>query len=157
MQQILFYTHEICFSHAGPDGEQYYEPRFYRNKETFHLEPNEDAILVLKNCGPNWFRQGILHNMDYVNGRFEFAPQPAQQLCLYIRNYSDQAYIEVERGTELSALLQQSEIIFKIVGLPTDTCPPVEADHQEAGWTSNAEKSVNEMSEVYYVKIFKKE
>lgn len=155
MQQILYYTHELCFSQVGSDGEQYYQPKYYLNQKPFDLEPMEDVILILENCGANWFRQGILHEMALVKGRFEFTPQSARQLCLYIRNYSDHAHIHVEAGTELSSLLNQSEIIFKTVGIPVDFL----AVEKDPGWTKtdeDAAPATEEIPSVYYVKIVKK-
>lgn len=157
MQQIQYYTHEICFSHIDNDGEQYYQPKFYLNQKAFDLEPMESVILVLENCGANWFRQGMLQDMVHVNGRFEFAKTSAKQLCLYVQNYSSFAHIQVEQGTELSSLLNQSEIIYKNVGIPVDFF----AVEKDPGWTTNNDDDEipvdeQENPEVYYVKIFKK-
>lgn len=163
MQQIVYYTHEICFSHMGQDGEQYYQPKFYISHKPFDLEPMEDIVVVLESCGANWFRTGISHDMMLANGKFEFAKNSPKQLCLLVRNYSDQAHIHVEQGTELVSLLDQSEIIYKIVGIPTEFFRNPRPD-ANAGWTSNAEddKTIDEdddeeeIREMYYVKIFKK-
>lgn len=159
MQQIVYYTHEICFSHVGDDGEQFYAPKFYISQQAFNLEPMEDVVLVLENCGADWFRQGICHDMILNNGKWEFGKNSPKQLCLYIRNYSDQARIHVEQGTELSSLLNQMEIIFKVVGIPMEFFrgPPA-----NTGWASDAENPTTiddeeENREIYYVKIFKKQ
>lgn len=154
MQQILYYTHEICFSHVGNDGEQYYQPKFYVNNKAFDLEPMEEVVVILENCGANWFRHGILHEMVLVNNRFEFSQQSSKQLCLYLRNYSDHTHIHVEQGTELSSLLNQSEILFKNVSIPVDFF----AVEKDPGWASNTEEEVatDDIPEIYYVKIAKK-
>lgn len=163
MQQIVHYNHNICFSHMGEEGEQYYEPKYFINRAAFDLAPMEDVVVVLGSCGGNWFRQGISHDLVIKNGRWEFSQSVPKQLCLYIRNYSDQARIHVEQGTELSSLLNQHEILFKVAAIPIDffNRGPSSTD---AGWTSNAEQNIDEEEEeeeekqsVYYVKIFKKQ
>lgn len=158
MQQIQYYAHEHCFAHEN-DADQYHQLKFYRNQKTFNLEPMEDVILVLTNCGANWFRQGVLHDMVYVNGRFEFAKTSSKQLCLYIRNYSDQACIHVEAGSQMSSLLNRPEIIYKMTSIPRDfLCPSPQVDVEiDAGWTSNAENVVDEsdISEILHIRIGK--
>lgn len=156
MQQIQYYAHELCFAHEK-EADQYHQLKFYRNQKAFNLEPMEDVILVLTNCGANWFRQGILHDMVYVNGKFEFAQTSSKQLCLYIRNYSDQAHIQVEKGSQMSSLLNRPEIIYKMVSLPRNfLCPSRGVDAEiDAGWTSNAENLDDgiDIPEIYVVEI----
>lgn len=177
LQQIVYYSHEICFSHTnGSDGaaDQYYQPKFFLNAKTFHLAPMEDIVVVLESCGANWFRTGISHDMTMTNNgcRFEFTKTSPKQLCLYVRNYSDQAHITVEQGTELISLLNKSEIIYKIVAIPVEffrmprpdsginkdwvSHAADEEEEEEGEATVTEEEMEGNSQEFYYVKIFKK-
>lgn len=160
MQQIVYYTHEICFSHVGEDGEQFYAPKYFMNQQAFNLEPMEEVVVVMENCGAAWFRTGISHDMILNNGQWEFSKNSPKQLCLFIRNYSEQARIFVEQGTELSSLLNQMEIIFKLVNIPIEF---FRGRGTNVDWVSDAENlntiddEEEENREAYYVKIFKKQ
>lgn len=119
MQQILHYN--ICFLEEAA-GSQTYRPTFYVNERAYELEPLADAILVLNNCGANWFCKGIVHEMEFQANRYTYADKSPKHLCLYIRNYSDQVRIQVEQGAELSSLLSNQKILYDLVTVPVDFC-----------------------------------
>lgn len=167
MQKIVHYNQDICFGRVLGNPDQYYDAKFYRSQVAFDINPNEDVIIVLRNCGDSWFRHGMTHAVKLVDGSFAFTGKCPRQLCLYIRNYSSNAEIHVEAGTPLAYLLAQSEIIFKLVHIPLQdfnlahgSLDSQDSDSSgiESGDDENVQKIKNvdnddDLDHMYYVRI----
>lgn len=131
MQKIVHYNQDICFSRMADTPDQFYCPAYYKSAIDFEMDPQEEIIVVLQQCGDAWFRQGIAHEMAVTNGKFCLANRGPFQLALTLRNFSDHATILVEEGSSLFWLLNCNEIIFKLIIIPVHTLWKVQ---QEISW-----------------------
>lgn len=118
MQQVVLFGSDVCFSQITEDGDNYYSDAYYKSLSTFRIQPNEDVILILKTCGSYWFRGAVAHDLEFENDRFVLTKKPPRQIAVLVRNYSTDSYIHVEAGSRLSVLLNQPELLYKLVTIP---------------------------------------
>jgi len=100
--------------------DQYYDARYYENDVDFTIGPNEDVILIIRNCGNHWFRHALSYELKYANNRFETTSDVPHQQCLWIKNISSTTSLFVEEKTTLSSVLALAEIVFKLCHVATD-------------------------------------
>jgi len=94
-----------------------YQPISYSATCRFILEPNQDIIILLRQCGNYWFRSGVVHEVIFDENTFKFGNNVPSQLAIWVRNYSEFGRVNVEEGSTLQHLLNLPEIIYKIVSI----------------------------------------
>ena len=118
-QQVIYYTQTVCYTRMKDNSclDQYYDARYYKNDQSFTIEPNEDILLVIRNCGNHWFRHALSYETRLRENKTSFrlgtGNVPFQQ-CLWIKNSHSTKGHYVEEGTTLSAILSEPEILFKL-------------------------------------------
>lgn len=117
-QQVIYYTQTVCYTRMKDNSclDQYYDARYYKNDQSFTIEPNEDILLVIRNCGNHWFRHALSYETRLRENKTSFritSHVPFQQ-CLWIKNISSTKGFYVEEHTTLSAILSEPEILFKL-------------------------------------------
>lgn len=121
MQKIVHYNQDLCFSRTTGFPEQFFKPQYYVSAVAFEMDPQEEIIVVLQQCGDSWFRQGVAHELGLIDGKFSLVNRGPFQLCLSLRNFSDYATILVGVGTPLTRLLAQNEILYQLTVIPVQT------------------------------------
>ena len=116
-QQVILYRQTQCYNRLEENAclTQYYNAQFYENQTSFNIDPNEEVIIVLRNCGQNWFRHAMTYEMQFVENRWIVTSPHPWQACILIKNHSDRTALHVEEHSTLAALLEQTEIIHKLV------------------------------------------
>jgi len=128
-QKLIYYNQDACFSRIKAFTEEsrwhevdkFYDPYFYKNEDDFSIAPDDDILIIMLNCGSNWFGHGVLSQFYFNNTEFSYSPEPTSfRMCIWIKNICQKktpkrnTTLHVPAGTPLSRLLMQSDIIYKL-------------------------------------------
>jgi len=114
MQQfIYYYCPSVCDYSSFIEGDN--DAQFYSNRQPFVIQPGEEFIIIIRNCGNHWLPHGLTYLTQKVNNHFYVLNQRPFQQGLLCQNRSKDCRIDVSVDTPLSTLLQQPIIYHRLI------------------------------------------
>lgn len=119
MQKIVVYNQLVCHQKMRDN----FNASQYQADTSFVIQPMEDILVLIYNCGNNWFQHGMSFEMRWSKSQQRMLPAGGGnrfQMCLWVKNYSTQCQVRVTKGSKLMDLLDQPDIINKLCHIPVE-------------------------------------
>jgi len=117
MQRIIYFQcSSVCDYLSFVEGDN--DAQFYFNQRPFIIQPQEEVIIIIRNCGNHWLAHGLTYLMRNVNQHFYLMNERPYQQALLLKNSSKQFQVEVPPQTPLTTVLLVPEIYYRVVHAP---------------------------------------